>query len=232
MNRARGLGVCIVAAMMCSCDPIPPAAKPSVTDAEREENRRSLYQSMITEEGCYLNSLDYAVRDREFLDRVLTRLLTGKNLDAMILSDKTYGSAGPTYEIARMMRDAPQAYAAELRTPDGLARLEGLIADRFAHPAVEMQRGVVKVNYGHVAAKLALDDHKRIVVDFLNSVHLDARHQWRRKEVDVAITYQLEKHPNANGVELRILIPESGRNTTWRYEYLRANNLTSVYHSP
>ena len=213
----------------CGGGAAPRAMNPEVTREEREQMRQSLFLAMISEESCYLKSLDYAVRDREFLDRVLKRMLTGRTLDEVIAGDRQFTSSGGNYEVARMLREAPESYAKELRTEDGIARLEKLIAERFAHPKVEMQWNVVLVTYGHVAAKLKPVDHNRIVIDFPASEHLDPNREWRSQEIATALKYQLEMHPAADGVQLRVLIPGSREDETeWRYEYRRTTDRVKI----
>lgn len=51
---------------------------------------------MIQAESCYLNDKKYAIRDEEFLDRVITKLLAGKTLDEVIASDNTFTIRGGT----------------------------------------------------------------------------------------------------------------------------------------
>lgn len=201
---------------------------PTVTDQEREDTRRSLFLAMVKPEVCYQNDLQYAVRDSDFLDRVLVRQLGGKKLDDLIVSDRTPTSRGLTYEIARLMREAPSAYAAELRTADGLARIEKIIDTRFAHPRIEMTDGIVVVDYGHVAAKLMADGAK-IGIDFSASPHLNREGEWHTAEVAAAFDPQLERHPNARGVRLRIQIPGGSRPPEWFYEYTRAADRVRVF---
>jgi hypothetical protein len=221
--------IVIVAAMLSACYvPVPEPSRSrnmnELTPEQREQTRQSIYLAMITEESCYMKSLDYAVRDKDFQERVLQRLLAGKTLDQVILSDSHFDSRGGTYEVARMLREAPTAYAKELRTADGLVRLEKLIADRFAHPMVEMRQGVVIVNYGHVAARLRAGDRDRIEIDFSNSPHLDENREWRAEEIAAVIKYQREVHPAADGIRVKVLIPGSPKGPEWTYEYSRESD--------
>ena len=200
-----------------------------VTDREREETRQSVFLAMVKPESCYQKSLDYAVRDADFLNRVLARLLAGKSLDDLIVSDRTYTSSGITHEIARLMREAPAAYAAELRTPDGLARIEKTIAQRFEHPRIEVRLGVVVVDFGHVEAKLKAAADSTIGIDFAASPHLNAEHEWQTAEIARILESQVQKHPGVAGVRLRVLIPGGPKPSEWFYEYLIAADRIRVF---
>jgi hypothetical protein len=200
-----------------------------VTDREREETRQSLFLAMVKPEACYQKSLDFAVRDADFLDRVLTRLLAGKNLDELIVSDRTYTSSGITHEIARLMREAPAVYAAELRTSDGLARTEKIIAERFEHPRIEVRLGVVVVDFEHVEAKLKAAPDSTIGIDFAASPHLNADREWQTAEVAGSLESQIQKHPGVTGVRLRVLIPGSPKAPEWFYEYILAADRIRVF---
>jgi hypothetical protein len=228
MKRAGALLASIMA-VLAGCGPGGGDATPvdMVTPEQREETRRSIYRSMIAEEGCYMHNLDYAINDKDFLERVLTKMLVGKTLDSVILSDRAYTSSGLTYEVARMMREGPAAYAAETRTPDGVSRLTGVVDERFAHPQIEMQRGIVIVDYGHVAAKLSLQGD-RIGIDFSSSPHVDENREWQSREIAVAMKYQLAMHPGADGVRLLVSIPGNPKGADWVYEYLRASDRVTV----
>jgi hypothetical protein len=174
--------------------------------------RQRLIEAMIQPRSCYMESLDYAVRDPEFLDAVLKKLLGRATLAEVADDDR---------EMKNLIREAPDIYAAELQTEDGIARLQKVLAQRFAQPVVRSSGKIIEADYGHVAAKLFVGRRKTITIDFDASPHLVNR-EWRSTEVAAALKDQLDKHPDAEGVELRVLIPEALLGSEWRYTYRRS----------
>lgn len=191
-------------------DKAPPQAPADAVAAARQR----LIDAMIQPSYCYMQSLDYAVRDPEFLDAVLAKLLGSAKLAEVALDER---------ELQNLTREAPALYSGELQTADGLLRLERVVAQRFAHPVVHLSGQLVEVDYGHIAAKLHLSRRKAIGIDFEGSPHLLNR-EWRSTEVAAALKEHLDKHPDADGVQLRVVIPEALIADEFRYSYRRSTD--------
>lgn len=180
--------------------------------------RGRLIDAMIQPRSCYMESLDYAVRDPDFLEAVLAKLLGQSTLAEV---------AGDERELQNLLREAPAIYAAQLQTPDGLLRLENVVAQRFARPLVRTSGKLVEVDYGHIAAKLRINRRHTIGIDFELSPHLVDR-EWRSSEVAAALKEHLAQHPDVEGVQLRVVIPEALLANEWQYSYRRSTDRVQV----
>jgi hypothetical protein len=199
----------------------PPPNEPTAAPVHRtaEDVRRALTDAMITPDSCYMSNLDYAVRDPDFLDQVMARLLGRTTLQDV---------ADDPHEFEQLVREAPGSYSALLETEDGLARLSRVVSERFAHPVVTMKNDVVRADYGHIAAKLYRGVRTRIAISFRDSPHLDENWEWRSNEVAAAFKSLMEQHPEARIWELRVLIPGGLQPSEWLYSYEYRNDRVLV----
>ena len=69
-------------------------AKPRTAEQVRSE----LTAAMVRPESCFLNNPDYAIRDADFLDQALSRLLNGRTLEDV---------GGDAQEFDELVKSAP-----------------------------------------------------------------------------------------------------------------------------
>ncbi len=211
----KPLAIASLLLAITSCVPVPdPAKAPPGEQSKADpvkvaELRKRLLDAMIQERTCFQSNLDYAVRDQEYLDAVLARLLGRATLEELVGNDR---------EIANLEREAPLIYSGQLSTPDGLARLERVIAERFAHPVVTTIGKQVTADYGHIAARLSVGGRKKIGILFSESPHLDHR-EWRSQEVAAALKELQSQYLQAREVRVRVLIPEALIANEWIYTF-------------
>jgi hypothetical protein len=206
--------------ILVSCGPAaeaPPPQPPPKRTAD--EVRRALLDAMIQPSGCYLNNVDYAVRDTDFLDQVLRQVLSSSTLEQV---------AADPREFDRLVGYAPIAYRSLLKTEDGLSRLSRVIAERFAHPTVTETGDFVSADYGHIAGHMAIGRRQDIVIFFDESPHIDGNWEWRTPEVATALSNLLTQYPDKPEVEVRVFIPGSLRSDNWIYSYSRREDRVNV----
>jgi hypothetical protein len=197
------------------CSPPETVSAPKTAD----DVKRALVEAMIQADHCYLGNLDYAVRDPDFLDQVLQKLLGSETLQQL---------AGDPYEFQMMKRFAANYYSIQMETDDGLTRLARVVADRFAHPVITVQGQNVRADYGHIAAKFTRSIRHPVGISFGDSPHLNASREWQSPEVAAALKDLLDKHPDAALVEVRVLIPGGLQTPEWIYSYRPLNDRVLV----
>jgi hypothetical protein len=221
---ARWVGLVVwLGLVLVSCGPAPegPPPQPPPPGPKRtaDQVRRGLLDAMIQPSSCYLNNLDYAVRDPDFLDQVLYEILGGRTVEQV--------AADPA-EFDRLVSRAPTAYEMQLQTEDGLSRLTRVIAERFAHPRVTVTGELVSADYGHIAGHMAMGRRRQITIFFGESPHVDGNWEWRTPEVATALSNLLTAYPDNPEVEVRVFIPGSLREDNFIYSYSRREDRINV----
>src|SRR5262249_43953194 len=81
VNSASPALICAIVLLTACGSPATeaPAEKPAPKTAEQV--RGALLEAMIQPDHCYMNNLEYAIRDPDFLDQVLKRLLGNETLE-------------------------------------------------------------------------------------------------------------------------------------------------------
>lgn len=194
------------------------AAPEGATPAQIEAAKQRLIAAMVVEKSCYRHSLDYAVRDPEFLSGVIELLLKRKTLAAVAVDEAVLGD---------LTRLAPIYYAEQLQTTQGLALLEKVIAARFAKPTVRTTGPLVEVDFGHIAGKLTAGSRFGILLSSDDQPHLVGA-EWRSTEIAAAFQEYLAKYPDAESVQLHVEIPGTGAAADWVYTYGRSNDRVAL----
>jgi hypothetical protein len=161
---------------------------------------------------------EYCIRDRDFVDPIVQRLL-----------NKYYGDAIPSdaATLAELTEFAQTEFAIALQTTDGLRRLEALIRARFATPKVTQSDGGVLIDFGLIPGRLSVGPRGRIGVH--ESPHLQAA-QWKSIEVAQALAQHTGTHSGAKFVQLDAQILDT-QQTRWSYRYERATDRVLVFSS-
>lgn len=204
-----------VITIFASCGPPPRDTPLGPVPNTPEGVRVALTEAMIRADHCYMDSLEYAIRDPEFLDRALADLLGKKTLQEV--------AANP-HDFEELARAAPTFYMLQSQTDDGLVRLARVVAERFAHPVVTVKERTVRADYGHIAAKFSHGARQPIIIYFRESPHMDETWEWRSNEVAAALQDLRDRYPEAEQVEARVLIPGGTLGTEWIYSYRPDND--------
>jgi hypothetical protein len=123
-----------------------------------------------------------------------------------------------------VVRAAVMKVGNKLRTPEGLARIEKLIAERYQHPIITQDGARVTVDAGVIAGKLH---------DFRGGLEIDTspfldRGEWTTAEVVRFLQLGLAKAPEAAEVDAVVLIPVHGKYPDWRYRYERQKGTVRI----
>lgn len=194
-----------------------PAAGVGAAQAQALEQVRAL---LFTEERCYARRAEYCVRDRDFVDPIIQKLL-----------DKYYDGVMPTEKdkVDEVIQAAGSDYRVALETPDGLRRIEKLVEARFAAPVVKDEGAKVTVDFGCLPGKLSVGVGPRARMGSSESPHF-AEGQWHSTEVAQALAKYAAQFPKAQAVELVAQVPDMGL-TRWTYHLDRQKDAIYVWNS-
>jgi hypothetical protein len=118
-----------------------------------------------------------------------------------------------------VVRAAVMRIGNKLAEPDGLARIEKLVADRYAHPVITQDGKRVTIDVGVVAGKLHVFRGK---MELESSAFVD-RGEWATAEVVRFLKLGMAKVPDALEVDALVTIPTFNQRPDWKYVYDRQN---------
>jgi hypothetical protein len=118
---------------------------------------------------------------------------------------------------ADVVTDARMCVSNDLYTPDGLARIAALVADRYDHPTITRTGDAVVIDVG-VAKATFMSFRAKIVI--AKSPVLD-NGEWVTPEVVRVLKLGISAHPDAKSYRATLQIPEAFGTPTWTYAYDR-----------
>jgi hypothetical protein len=118
---------------------------------------------------------------------------------------------------ADVVTDARMSVSNKLTTPDGLARIAALVADRYDHPTITRTGDVVVIDVGVVKATFQSAGGRIITA---NSPVLD-RGEWATPEVVRVLELGIAAHPDAQIYQAPLRIPSLHTDQVWTYAYDR-----------
>lgn len=197
-----------------------PAPGGSGVGAAQAQALEQVRASMFTEERCYAHRAEYCVRDRDFVDPIIQKLL-----------DKYYDGVMPTEKdkVDEVIQAAGSDYRVALETPDGLRRIEKLVEARFAAPVVKDEGTRVTVDFGCLPGKLSVGVGPRARMGSSESPHF-AEGQWHSTEAAQALAKYAAQFPKAQIVELVVQVPDMGL-TRWTYHLDRQKDAVYVWNN-
>jgi hypothetical protein len=113
---------------------------------------------------------------------------------------------------------AQSAIERKLKEPEGLAQIEKLVAERYAHPTITKDGKTVTIDVGVVAGKVKLSAKGRLYLSD-DSPYLE-RGKWLTTEVAKFLKLGIAQFPDASEYDVNCLIPDPlGGRPDWKYAY-------------
>jgi hypothetical protein len=181
-----------------------------------EDALASLRAMIVTAEGSFRGSLDYAVTAPALVDPVIREVMNGWSLTSLPKTEPRRGN------VLHALRSA---YAAAQKTPAWLAEIEKAIERRFAAPRVREQGDLVDIDYGQAPGKLEVRGRKGVVVAQSPLLEND---QWRTAELARALSEASAAYPRAQRIRLRIQTEDGTYPRQWVYDYDRKSDAILV----
>jgi hypothetical protein len=125
---------------------------------------------------------------------------------------------------ADVVTDARMCVSNKLFTPDGLARIAALVADRYDHPTITRTGDVVVIDVG-VAKATFMSFRAKIIIE--KSPVLD-NGDWVTPEVVRVLKLGIAAHPDAHTYRATLRIPRQSGTPMWTYAYDRAADQLQV----
>jgi hypothetical protein len=176
---------------LAACTSATPPARPLTVDELRAE--------VLSQVKPFADRPEYAVTDPAFIDPCIAAAIQeGGERDWVV-------------------RSAVMKVGNKLAQPDGLARIEKLVADRYAHPVITQDGQRVTIDAGVIAGKLHV---------FRGSMEIDTspaldRGEWATTEIVRFLKLGIAKYPDATEYDALVTIPATSKRPDWRYAYDR-----------
>jgi hypothetical protein len=134
-------------------------------------------------QSCYLRRAEYCVTEPAFVDPIV-------------------GSAAPATDVEanRALEQIRHDYELALESPDGLARVERLVADRFAHPIVTEGPDALDVDLGVLPGELYW---------WRGHVWTHGPDYWKSADLAATLKRLAGEHPQATRIRMRVDVAPS-----------------------
>lgn len=182
-------------------------AKPApiqISDADRAQLRADVLAAIKPFDG----RPEYAINDPAFIDPCI---------DLALHDIGDHAPANPR-ERKRVIDSASTLAMTYMTKPDGIARLEALVAKRYANPVITESRGDVTIDAGVVAGSL------RYWIGGIQVDHsdlLDPNGEPVTSEVIRLLKLGIARYPQANSYEAIVETPQRSGPKSWSYRYDR-----------
>jgi hypothetical protein len=124
------------------------------------------------------------------------------------------------------VRTAQMRLGNALMQPDGIARIEKLVADHYANPEITKTGKVVTVDVGVVAGKIGIA--RGNVLYLGDSPYLD-RGLWITSEISRFLKLGIAKYPDASEYDVKALLPGARKTRPdWKYAYLPSQGIIKI----
>jgi hypothetical protein len=170
-------------------------------------DRTKLRAEVLAKVSVPFDRPEYLVTDPAFVDPCIDDALAHQKSHADVVSD------------------AEMSVSNKLTTPDGLARIAALVADRYDHPTITRTGDVVVIDVGVVKATFQSAGGRIILA---NSPVLEGL-DWATPEVVRVLKLGIAAHPDARIYQAPLLIPQLHSNQKWTYAYDRRADQLQVW---
>jgi len=131
-----------------------------------------------------------------------------------------------SHDRADAVRTAQMRLGNALMQPDGIARIEKLVADHYANPEITKNGKVVTVDAGVVAGTIGVARGNVLYLD--KSPYLD-RGQWVTSEIARFLKLGIAKFPDAAEYDVKCLIPAARKTRPdWKYAYFPSQGIIKI----
>jgi hypothetical protein len=173
--------------------------------------------SLLDGPRCFAKRPEYCLSDPGFIDPIIQDVL-----------DRDHQGKMPTTRdgVDAVIKRIGSKYAQACREPGAVQQIQTLVEARYGAPVERVEGAVAIADYGHVAGALRV--FRREGINMAPSERVDAG-QWASAEVGRALVALGAKHPDAETLELDILVPDGTRGTkALRYRYKRSSGRIRV----
>jgi hypothetical protein len=206
--RTSGWGALTVLAMTACRETATTVATGDAAPASPAEVAK-LRTEALAQVRPYEDRPEYQVNDADFVDPCVEKEL------------RANGNVVPTgAERAHVVLRIKLCVDDKLHTPDGLARIEKLVAARYARPVVTRNGTTARIDVGVLPGTLGLFGGK---LQIEKSPYLD-RNEWATSEVVRFFQIGIAQLPDTRAYEIKISVPNDSQYPIWWYVFDRADD--------